>query len=64
MIKSSKIENSICPCTSCQRNSDEVDIYEFEIGKTEQQTMTLRLCFDCLCLFVGNAKLLCREKEI
>lgn len=64
MIKASKIENSICPCTSCQRNGDEVDIYEFEIGKTEQQTTTLRLCFDCLCLFVGNAKLLCKDGHI
>lgn len=65
MIKTSKInKDEHCQCTSCQRDVEEVDIYKFEIGKTERQTMTLRLCFDCLCLFTGSAKLLCRDKEI
>lgn len=64
MIKASKVnKEEYCQCTSCQRDGKETSIYKFEIGKTEQQTITLRLCFDCLCLFVGNAKLLCRVED-
>ena len=65
MIKASKVnKDEYCQCTSCRRDNENADIYKFQIGNVARNTITINLCFDCLCLFVGNAKLLCREKEI
>lgn len=56
MIKAVKIsKGEYCQCTSCLCDNKEKDIYKFNIGKTEQQTVTIRLCYECLCDFIGNA---------
>lgn len=58
MIKVSKIsKEEYCQCTSCQRENKENDIYKFDIGKTQQQTVTIRLCYGCLCDFMGKSVL-------
>ena len=35
-------------CTSCQCCNDDNDIYILKIGKTMRQTMSIKLCYDCL----------------
>lgn len=35
-------------CTSCQAENSEKDIYEIKVGKSETNTMTVRLCEDCM----------------
>lgn len=44
-----------CQCTSCQCENKEIDVYKVEIGKDKQQTITFRLCYECICDFVGKA---------
>jgi hypothetical protein len=35
-------------CTSCLCSNETKKIYSIIVGKTERQTMTLKLCIDCL----------------
>lgn len=30
------------------RSTEEINIYKIEVGKTARQTVTLKLCVDCL----------------
>lgn len=56
MIKIKKIENDIyCQCTSCQCENQNTGIYKIDIGKDERQTVSFRLCYECLCDFVGKS---------
>lgn len=56
MIKIKKIEKEIyCQCTSCQCENKNAEMYKIDVGKTEQQTVSFRLCFECLCDFVGKS---------
>lgn len=48
-------KGSVCACTSCQKSNENSDLYEIKIGKDERQTMTIRLCFDCLADFGDKA---------
>lgn len=40
-------------CSSCLKNTEEIDIYKIEVGKTQYQTSILKLCQECL-LNLGN----------
>lgn len=53
MTKINHVEkDSVRCCTSCHRDNSEVDNYEIFIGKSERNTMTIRLCTDCLKEFI------------
>lgn len=55
MINIKKIDKeSVCTCTSCQKSNEESQLYEIKIGKVERQTTTIRLCYECLCDFIGK----------
>lgn len=63
MISIEKIDKEfVCACTSCQAKNGDADLYEIKIGKTEQQTMTIRLCFDCLANFGNDAYEIYKEE--
>lgn len=62
MIKLNKMDSdSVCQCTSCQKENGNEKLYEIKIGKDERQTTTIRLCHECLCDFVG--KLMMMNKD-
>lgn len=55
MINIKKIDkDSVYVCTSCQKSNENSDLCEIKIGKDERQTMTIRLCHECLCDFIGK----------
>lgn len=57
MIKINHVEkDSVRCCTSCHRDNLEVDNYEMLIGKSERNTMTIRLCADCLKEFIEKGQ--------
>lgn len=35
-------------CTSCQAENSEKDLYQIKVGKSETNTVTVRLCKDCM----------------
>lgn len=56
MVSISKVEKDIsCQCTSCLCANEESDIYEFKIGKSQRQTITFKLCRNCLFEFISNS---------
>lgn len=50
-------------CTSCHCTVDQKDIYKVEVGKTEQQTMSIKLCYDCMLLLGNEAYEIYRKEE-
>lgn len=50
MIKIQKLSKDFVyeRCTSCQAENSEKDLYEIKVGKSETNTMTVRLCEDCI----------------
>lgn len=59
MIIVNKLENDEWkPCVSCQKSNQDSDIYEVKIGKSERQTVTIRLCYECVCDLIGKMMLL------
>lgn len=36
----------------CQKSNENTDLYEIKVGKSERQTITIRICRDCLCGFI------------
>lgn len=50
MIKIQKLakDSTYDCCTSCQAENSEKDLYEIKVGKSETNTMTVRLCEDCI----------------
>lgn len=60
MIKLNKTsKEEYCQCTSCLRDNEKTDIYKFQIGKVARNTITIKLCYECLCEFVGKSVLVC-----
>lgn len=51
--KSSKEE--FCQCTSCQCENSQSEIFKISIGKSERQMVNIKLCYECLCDFIGKA---------
>lgn len=56
MVNIKKIDKkSVCACTSCQKSNEDSELYEIKIGKSERQTVTIRLCYECLTDFGDKA---------
>lgn len=56
MISINKInKEEYCQCTSCQCENKDTDIYKIDIGKDERQTVAFRLCYECMCDFIGKS---------
>lgn len=55
MISINKVnKEECCQCTSCQCENEDTDIYKIDIGKDERQTVVFRLCYECMCNFIGR----------
>ena len=49
MVKGFKArKDEYTQCTSCLCDNGNKDIYVIKIGKTDRQTTTIKLCYDCL----------------
>lgn len=50
IVKGGNIEEEFLQCSSCLCNNDgdDADIFRLIIGKNMRQTMTIKLCAECL----------------
>lgn len=56
MIKIEKSkEDEFMQCSSCLCSNENKEIYKIQIGKSERQTTTIKLCYECLCDLIGKS---------
>lgn len=60
--------DEVCCCTCCQCEPSSKRLFQIRIGKSERQTITIRLCEDCVMDFTGKMylqynKIGCKQVE-
>ena len=46
--KTGSIEEEYLQCSSCLKCNDDLDMFELSIGENKRQTITIRLCEECM----------------
>lgn len=54
--KTDDIEQEYLQCSSCLKCNGDLDMFRFIIGKNMRQTITIKLCEECMCDLLDDLK--------
>lgn len=54
--KADSIEQEYLQCSSCLKCNDDLQMFKLIIGKSMRQTITIKLCEECMCDLLDDLK--------